>query len=408
VAWLSRTLRRGFNASGTPGMTETPPVIPRAMRRILSLEDLEPAGERFLPNFSFQFVSGGVETNASLRENRSAFQDYDLYPQVLNDVSKRTTDASVYGKAYSAPFGIAPMGGSGLSGFRADLAFAQAAKAENIPFILSGASLIRMEEIAEANPDTWFQAYLPTEREGIAALLDRVAAAKFKTILVTVDVPVSGNRENLVRAGFSSPLRPTFQTTCDALAHPRWLFGVWFRTLLRHGMPHYENTDATRGIPIFSRDAFRTHLRDSLTWRDLEWIRERWKGRLLLKGVLAAADARKAREIGLDGVIVSNHGGRQLDGAVAPLRALPEIKEAAQGMTVLFDGGIRRGTDVIKAMALGADFIFVGRPFLYAAALAGSAGVRHSVSLLRTEIHRDLALLGCRDLSEVKDRVRRR
>lgn len=389
-------------------MTDTPPAIPRAMRGILSLEDLEPAGERLLPNCLFQFVSGGVETNASRRENRSAFQDYDLYPQVLNDVSKRTTDASAYGKAYSAPFGIAPMGGSGLSGFRADLAFADAAQAENIPFILSGASLIRMEEIIAANPDTWFQAYLPADRDAIAALLDRVAAAKFGTLLITVDVPVSGNRENLTRAGFSSPLRPTFQLACDAASHPRWLFGTWLRTLMRHGVPHYENTEATRGVPVFSRDAFRTHLRDALSWRDLQWIRERWKGRLLLKGVLAASDAAKAQAMGIDGVIVSNHGGRQLDGAVAPLRALAEIKPAAKGMTVLFDGGIRRGTDIIKAMALGADFVFVGRPFLYAAALAGNAGVRHAISLLRTEIHRDLALLGCRDLSEVKDRVRKR
>jgi L-lactate dehydrogenase (cytochrome) len=389
-------------------MTDTPPAVARAMRDILSLEDLEPAGQRFLPNCLFQFVSGGVETNASLRENRSAFQDYDLYPQVLNDVSKRTTDASLYGKTYSAPFGIAPMGGSGLSGFRADLAFAEAAQAENIPFILSGASLIRMEEIVAANPDTWFQAYLPAERDAIEALLDRVAAARFRTILITVDVPISGNRENLVRAGFSSPLRPTFQLACDALGHPRWLFGTWLRTLMRHGVPHYENTEATRGIPVFSRDAFRTHLRDSLSWHDLQWIRDRWKGRLLLKGVLAAGDAVKAQAMGLDGVIVSNHGGRQLDGAVAPLRALAQIKEAAKGMAVLFDGGIRRGTDVVKATALGADFVFVGRPFLYAAALAGNSGVRHAVSLLRAEIHRDLALLGCRDLSEVKDRVRKR
>jgi L-lactate dehydrogenase (cytochrome) len=389
-------------------MTQTPPAIPRAMRGVLSLEDLEPAAERLLPNCLFQFVSGGVETNASRRENRTAFQDYDLYPQVLLDVSKRTTEAGVFGKTYSAPFGIAPMGGSGLSGFRADLAFAEAARSENIPFILSGASLIRMEEIAAANPDTWFQAYLPTEREDIAALLDRVAAAKFGTLLITVDVPVSGNRENLVRAGYSSPLRPTFQLACDAFSHPRWLFGTALPTMMRHGMPYYENTGAVRGIPVFSRDAFRSHLRDSLTWRDLEWMRERWRGKLLLKGILAAADARKARELGIDGVIVSNHGGRQLDGAVAPLRALPAIKEAAENMTVLLDGGIRRGTDVIKAMALGADFVFVGRPFLYAAAIAGSSGVRHTISLLRSEIHRDLALLGCRDTSDVKDRVLRR
>jgi L-lactate dehydrogenase (cytochrome) len=389
-------------------MTETPAAIPRAMRGILSLEDLEPIAERLLPNCVFQFASGGVETNASLRENRAAFQDLDLYPQVLVDVSKRTTEASLFGETFSAPFGIAPMGGSGLSGFRADLAFAEAARLENIPFILSGASLIRMEEIIEANPATWFQAYLPAGRDDIAALLDRVAAAKFRTLVVTADVPVSGNRENLLRAGYSSPLRPSFQLACDTLSHPRWLFGTAIRTLMRYGMPYYENTGATRGIPVFSREGTRVHLRDSLSWRDIEWIRARWNGKLLVKGILSSADARKARAIGLDGVIVSNHGGRQLDGAVAPLRALPEIAEAAQAMTVIFDSGIRRGTDAIKAMARGASFVFVGRPFLYAAALGGTSGVRHAASLLRTEIHRNLALLGCRDLSEVKDRVRLR
>lgn len=388
-------------------MTEIAP-IPRSMRGILSLDDLEPVAERFLPNCLFQFVSGGVETNTSRRENLAAFQDLDLHPQVLVDVSGRTTETSLFGETFSAPFGIAPMGGSGLSGFRADLAFAEVARLENIPFILSGASLIRMEEINEANPDAWFQAYLPSGREDIAALLDRVAAAKFRTLVITADVPVSGNRENLVRAGFSSPLRPSFQLACDTLGHPRWLLGTALRTFVRHGMPHYENTGATRGIPVLSREGTRVHLRDSLCWRDIEWIRTRWNGKLLVKGILAAGDARKAHEIGLDGVIVSNHGGRQLDGAVAPLRVLPEIADAARGITVIFDGGIRRGTDVIKAMARGASFVFIGRPFLYAAALGGMSGVRHAASLLRSEIHRNLALLGCGDLSQVKDRVRPR
>ncbi len=389
-------------------ITATPLLPPRAMRNILCLDDLEPAAERFLPHCAFQFVSGGVEANASRGENRAAFQDYDLYPQVLVDVSKRTTQTTLFGRTYSAPFGIAPMGGSGISAYRADMVFAQAAQSDDIPFILSGASLIRMEEIVAANPDTWFQAYLPAERDAITALVERIIAAGYKTLVVTVDVPVSGNRENLVRAGYTSPLRPTFQLACDALSHPRWFLGTALATIARHGMPHYENTSATRGIPVFSRDAFRQHLRDSLSWKDLEWIRERWNGKLLLKGVLSPTDAVKAREHGVDGVIVSNHGGRQLDGSVASLRALPAIKEAARDMAVLFDSGIRRGTDVIKAIALGADFVFLGRPFLYAAGLAGAPGVRHVTSLLRAEIDRDLALLGCRNLAETADRVRKR
>jgi L-lactate dehydrogenase (cytochrome) len=385
------------------------PAEPLALNRklldILSLEDLEPAAQRYLPHCIFSFISGGVETNASRHENRAAFEDYDFYPRVLNDVSTRTTAKALFGKSYSAPFGIAPMGGTGLAGYRADLALASAAAAENVPFILSGASLVRMEDIARANPEAWFQAYLPVERPAIGTLIDRVAAAGYRNLVITVDVPVGGNRENLVRAGYTSPLRPTFKLAFDAASHPRWLFGTALRTLRHHGMPYYENSTAERGMAVFSNAAVRAHLRDSLSWRDLEWIRDRWKGKLILKGVLSSADAQNAHQIACDGVIVSNHGGRQLDGAAAPLRALPGIKDAAKGMTVMMDSGIRRGTDVIKALALGADFVFLGRPFLYAASIGQEAGVRRAIDLLRSEVHRNLAFLGSRDLSELDGRV---
>jgi L-lactate dehydrogenase (cytochrome) len=383
------------------------PALNRRLLDILSLEDLEPAAERYLPHCIFSFISGGVETNASRHENRAAFQDYDFYPRVLNDVSARTTAKTLFAESYRAPFGIAPMGGSGLAGYRADLALAAAAAAENVPFILSGASLIRMEEVAKANPNAWFQAYLPVDRAAIEALIDRIAAAGYRHLVVTADVPVGGNRENLVRAGYTSPLRPTLKLALDAATHPRWLFGTALRTLRHHGMPYYENSTAERGMAVFSNAAVRAHLRDQLSWRDLERIRERWQGKLIVKGILAPADAEIARRIGCDGVIVSNHGGRQLDGAAAPLRALPRIADVAQGMTVMMDSGIRRGTDVIKAMALGADFVFAGRPFLYAAAIGQEAGVRRAIDLLRSEIHRNLAFLGSNSLSELNGRVMR-
>jgi L-lactate dehydrogenase (cytochrome) len=385
----------------------TPPALNKRLLDILSLEDLEPAAERYLPHCIFSFISGAVETNTSRHENRAAFQDYDFHPRVLNDVSARTTAKSLFDESFSAPFGIAPMGGSGLAGYRADLALASAAAAENVPFILSGASLVRMEEVAKANPQAWFQAYLPVERAAIEGLIDRVAAAGYRHLVVTVDVPVGGNRENLVRAGYTSPLRPTFKLALDAATHPCWLFGTALRTLRHHGMPYYENSTAERGLAVFSNAATRAHLRDSLSWRDLEWIRDRWQGKLIIKGILAPADAETARQIGCDGVIVSNHGGRQLDGAAAPLRVLPRIADVAQGMTVMMDSGIRRGTDVIKAIALGADFVFAGRPFLYAAAIGQEAGVRRAIDLLRSEIHRNLAFLGSRDLSELNGRVMR-
>ena len=384
-----------------------PPVLRRKLLDILSLEDLEPAAERYLPHCIFSFISGAVETNASRHENRAAFQDYDFHPRVLIDVSARTTTKTLFGETFSAPFGIAPMGGAGLAGYRADLALASAAATENVPFILSGASLGRMEDVAKANPQAWFQAYLPVQRDAIAALIDRVEAAGFKHLVVTADVPVGGNRENLVRAGYTSPLRPSLKLALDGISHPRWLFGTALRTLRHHGMPYYENSGAERGMAVFSNAAVRAHLRDSLSWRDLGWIRERWPGKLVVKGILSPADAETARRTGCDGVIVSNHGGRQLDGAAAPLRVLPRIAEAAQGMTVMMDSGIRRGSDVLKALALGADFVFIGRPFLYAAAIGEADGVRRAIDLLRSEIHRNLAFLGSRDLSELNGRVQR-
>ncbi len=170
---------------------------------------------------------------------------------------------------------------------------------------------------------------------------------------------------------------------------------------MAEGMPHFENGRATRGVPVFSANAERSLTRDSLSWTDIEWIRARWKGRMLIKGILAAADARKAREAGMDGIFVSNHGGRQLDGAVSPLQVLADVAREARPMAVIYDGGIRRGTDVIKALALGADFVFVGRPFLYAATIAEQEGIAHGIRLLKEEISRDLALLGCTDLSDL-------
>lgn len=374
---------------------------PRRLRGMLCLDDFEPAARAFLPRSIFGYIAGGVETDWSVRANRAAFGRYAFVPRMLVDTSRRTTARTLFGHTFDAPFGIAPMGASGLAGFHADLVYAHATAAANIPFLLSGASIVALERVARANPATWFQAYLPPDRNEIDALMDRVGDAGYDNLVVTVDVPVSGNRENNVRNGYSSPLRPTPKLAFDALTHPRWLIETVARTLMTEGMPHFENGRATRGVPVFSANAERSLTRDSLDWSVIEWMRARWKGRMLIKGILAAADARKAREAGIDGIFVSNHGGRQLDGAVSPLQVLAEVAREARPMAVIYDGGIRRGTDVIKALALGADFVFVGRPFLYAAAIAGQDGVAHAITLLKDEISRDLALLGRTDLSDL-------
>lgn len=381
-----------------------PAALPRRLRRVLALDDFEREARRHLPRPIFGYVSGAAETNASLRDNRSAFEEFGFVPRVLVDVSARTLEVDLLGRIYTAPFGIAPMGISALSAYRGDLVLAQAAGRANIPMVLSGSSLIRLEEVAGVNPAAWFQAYLPGEPERILGLLERVERAGFGTLVLTVDTAVLANRENNIRSGFSTPLRPSLRLAWDGMTRPSWTLSTFLRTLLKHGMPHFENSFATRGAPIMAKDVMRDFgAKDHLNWRHLELIRERWKGRLIVKGIMAREDAGIARDSGADGIIISNHGGRQLDGTVSPLRVLPGIAEALGAtIPVMMDGGIRRGSDVLKAIALGAAFVFVGRPFIYAAAIGGEAGVSHAVNILSTEINRNMALLGINSLGEMR------
>lgn len=370
---------------------------------MLNLQDFEREAMKRLPRPIFGYIAGAAEDNHSLRDNRQAFDDWAFTTRVLRDVSQRSTRVRLLGQAYDAPFGLAPMGISALSTYRGDVVLAQAAQASQVPAILSGTSLIPMEDVIQAAPRTWFQAYLPGDPERIGALIDRAARAGFETLVLTVDIPVSANRENNVRTGFSTPLRPSLRLAWDGLTRPRWLAGTFARTLLRHGMPHFENSFATRGAPIISGNVLRDFSnRDHLSWEHLIQIRRQWKGHLIVKGVLSVPDALLARQHGADGVILSNHGGRQLDGAVSPLRLLPHVVDALGDFPVMIDSGFRRGSDVLKALALGARFVFIGRPFNYAAAVAGHAGVMHAISLLREEIDRNMAMLGVARCTELR------
>jgi L-lactate dehydrogenase (cytochrome) len=392
-----------------PTVNRAASLVPRALRRYLSLDDFEVTARRRLPKLFYQFIAGAAETDAALADNRRAFEEYGFIPRVLNDVSRREQTTKLFGKIYAAPFGIPPMGSAALCAYRGDLVLARAAAAMNVPMILSASSLIKLEDVRRENPAAWYQAYLAGEPARIEPLVDRVAAAGYDTFVVTADVPVPANRENNIRNGFQVPLAITPRVAWDLVTHPHWLFGNWARTLANHGMPHFENMDAMRGPPLLSKNLMRNiGQRDQLAWKHVELIRRRWNGKLVVKGLIAPADARIARESGVDGVIISNHGGRQLDCTVSALRTLPEIAAEADGMTVMLDGGIRRGTDVLKALALGAQFVFVGRPFLFAAVAAGEAGVRRALTLLSEEVHRDMALLGVRSISEISsDLVRR-
>src|SRR3990167_5616788 len=341
-------------STATPSTTA--PRSPAVLRRMLSLHDFEDAARRRLPRPIFGYIAGAAEDNASLLDNRAAFGDFAFVTRVLLDVSQRSQSVELFGERYSSPFGIAPMGINALSTYRGDLVLARAARRMGIASVMSGTSLIPMEDVARDSPGTWFQAYLPGDQARIEALIERVERAGFRTLVVTVDIPISANRENNIRTGFSTPLRPSLRLAWDGLVRPRWVAGTFLRTLLRHGMPHFENSFATRGAPIVSSTVLRDFsARDHLSWRHIEAIRRRWKGPLVVKGLLSVEDALQAQHAGADGVVLSNHGGRQLDGAISPMRVLEDVVAAVgPSSPVLVDGGFRRGSDVLKAIALGA------------------------------------------------------
>ena len=383
-----------------------PIVLPARLGHVLSLDDFEVAARRHMPRPVYAYVSGGVERNQSLQANARAFEQFEFVTRVLVNTSARSTETTLFGETWSAPFGVAPMGLCALSAYRGDLVLADAAARENVPMIMSGSSLIPLEKIVQANPRAWFQAYLPGDEAEIVALIDRVKAAGYGTLVVTLDASIASNRENNIRAGFSTPLRPSARLAWQGLTHPRWLFGTFLKTLLRHGMPHFENNYARRGAPILSANVLRDFSdRGHLGWEHIRLIRQMWPGKLVVKGILDVRDARLSVENGADGIIVSNHGGRQLDSTVSPMRVLPGIVKACPDVPVMIDSGFRRGTDVLKALALGARFVFVGRPFNYAAAVGGEEGVCKGISLLREEVSRDMAMLGVTLTSTVEENL---
>ena len=375
--------------------------LPASLSKYLALQDFIDHARKVLPRPIYGYVTGGVEDNASLRGNRNVFDEVGFVPKVLIDTTARSMKTTLFGKTYDAPFGFAPMGGTSTACYRGDTVLAGVAQEANIPMMMSGASLMRMEDVKAAGRTAMFQAYLPGDNERISQTFERCEKAGFDTIAVTVDVQVPANRENNVRNGYSTPLRPSLRLAWDVGTRPQWLFGMFLRTLMTDGMPHVENMGPR--VPMLSVDGKRDYgRRDRLSWKNIEHMRKIWKGNLLIKGVVDKDSVRIAREHGLNGVMVSNHGGRQLDGTVAPARVLPGIREAAgKDMTVIMDSGFRRGTDVLKALALGADFCFIGRPFLCAAACAGQAGVEHAVSLLMDEIDRDMAQMGINSPKEM-------
>jgi len=357
--------------------------------------------KRRLPRAIFDFFDGAAEDEITLRENRAAFERVRLAPKVLSGVARVDTAATILGARAELPIAIGPTGGIGFGWPFADVGVARAAAAAGIPYTLSTMATASIERIArEAGGRLWFQAYIFRQRDMTLGLVERARQFGYEALMVTVDVPVGGKRERDFRNDFAIRFRFTPRNVVDFATRPLWVLAI-----LRHGMPVLENVvglapEAKSTAEIASSvgqfwDA-------DFDWDGLKAMRDRWPGRMLVKGVLRADDAARLASIGVDAVVVSNHGGRQLDGAVAALDALPPIVRAVKGkMSVLVDGGVRRGVDIVKALALGAEGVMLGRATLYGACAAGEAGAARALQILADELVRAMQLSGVRSVAEI-------
>ncbi len=362
------------------------------------IADLRELARKRLPKGVFEFFDRGNGDEVAVANNRAAFERIKLNPRMLVDTSGRSQAITLFGKAQKMPVVIAPTGSAGLAWHEGEIALARAAKAAGIPFTVATGSMTALERVAaEAGGNLWFQVYMWPDRSLSHGLIERAQAAGYEALVVTVDTPVPPGREYNLRNGMTVPFRFTRRNVTDVMMHPRWLAGVLLRYLLTTGMPRYENYPTAMKARITALPMGRSMMvTDSLTWDDLRELRRRWPHALMVKGILRAEDARLAADCGADGVIVSNHGGRAVDSTRAPIEILPEVVAAVGNrVTVLVDSGFRRGEDVIKALALGANAVLIGRATLYGTAVAGEAGAARAIEIYRDEIDRLMALIGC-------------
>ncbi|MGO9804128.1 MAG: alpha-hydroxy acid oxidase [Steroidobacteraceae bacterium] len=379
------------------------------MARARNIADLRELARRRVPGLAFEYVEGGAEDESSLRGNRAAFERLRLVPNTLIDTSGRQLRATILGTASAAPLVIAPTGLNNMLNAGGDLALARAAAQRGIPYTLSSLSTTRLEEVAtRAGGRLWLQLYVLKDRAIARDLMQRAAAAGYEALVFTTDANVFGSREWDQR-NFRSPGKPTLRAALDALRHPRWIYEV----LVRNGMPRFRNVEAFlppgAGSAVGGSTVLPGLFEATITWDDIDWIRQFWRGKLLIKGVLTVRDAERARALGCDGIVLSNHGGRQLDYCVAAIDMLPEVAAAVGGrLSVLIDGGFRRGTDIVKALALGAEAVLLGRATLYGLGAGGEAGVARALEILTTETDRTLGLLGCNSVSELSPQHVRR
>jgi (S)-mandelate dehydrogenase len=360
-------------------------------RDAVNIEDLRRIARRRLPRFVFDYVDGGAEDELTLAHNRDAFARLRFRPRTLVDVSRRDVAGTMLGAPAAMPAVVGPTGLNGLAWRDGDMALARAAAAAGLPFAMSTVSMSLVEDVAREAPGRlWLQAYVFSERRITEAIIGRALAAGFECVMLTSDFPVAGKRERDLRTGLLPLQKFTLAAKLDVLMHPRWLATVATRR------PRFVNVERELG-PGRDVNAFVGHgmFDPSFSWDDVKRFRDRWPRKLLLKGVLRADDAERAIAAGVDGIVLSNHGGRQLDGAIAGLDALPEVARAIGGRaSILVDGGVRRGSDIAKAVALGAEGVLLGRAPVYGLAAGGEAGVARALAILVDELDRTLALTG--------------
>lgn len=369
-----------------------------------NIADLRRKAKARLPRGVWEYLERGVEDELGMARNRAALDALTLVPRVMRKVDAIDTSSTVFGQQVPLPLAIAPTGAAGLVWHKGDLHLARAAARAGLPFTISSAGTMDIEDIVPAGGRQWFQLYMWRDRELSHDVVRRAHALGCEALFVTLDLPVMPNREYLHHNGYGMPIHPNRKNVPDMLMHPRWLAGVIGRYLLQDGgMPTQSNLpESLKHSVTKGAKPGADFKQDDLDAEAISTLRYLWPGKLVLKGILHPDDARQALELGADGIVVSNHGARALDGAIAAIDALPAIVEAVGGrMTIFFDSGVRRGSDVVKARALGADVVMIGRATLYGLAAAGEAGVTRALDLLQEETARTMAYLGAQGWGEV-------
>ncbi|MBT3990133.1 MAG: alpha-hydroxy-acid oxidizing protein [Rhodospirillaceae bacterium] len=371
------------------------------LNKFLTIDDLRDAAKKRIPKLAFDYLDGGAGSEANIRRNRTGFEDITLCPEYLRDVTERSQKITLFGHTYDAPIGVSPVGLANLIWPKVDTYLATMAKNRNVPYILSAVGTTSLETIAEIAPEhAWFQLYVPGQDHICFDLIARAKAAGFKVLVLTVDIPEPSKRLRDLRNGFTLPFKMTPSVIWDIAKKPNWAFST-----LANGTPRFENMvpymkDAADGKTLGAAQVLQVSARvdEELVKR----IRDAWDGTLVIKGILSPKSTEAVKRVGADGIIVSNHGGRQLDSAPSSIEALPRVVEAAgPDMPVMLDSGVRGGGDIVKAFASGAAFTFSGRSFVFGVGALGEAGGEHVLDIMTDEVDRTLAQIGCGDIREL-------